>query len=94
MGGRAETAGPGGHPRCIWLAVNTCPHLVEHDDPDDTIAWLYVGDGVGYLISPDQLENEYGHGEEIIEGAEPLTRAALRVLAKQDPLGTSAGVAA
>lgn len=92
MDQRKMTAGPGGHPRCIALAVATCPHLAQRrDDPDAVVAYEYVGDDVGYLIvNDDQLHNDYGSGEDIHPDARPLTRAQVQQIALRDPLGDDA----
>jgi hypothetical protein len=80
---RRETSGPGGHPRCIWVAVNSCPHLVELES--DTVAWEYVDEGVGY--DGPSHEDAYGSGERVDDSAHPLTRSQLKSLARTDPLG-------
>jgi hypothetical protein len=85
MHGDKVTAGPGGHPRCIWLAANTCPHLVEQHDDEATIAWVYKGPDVGYIC--DDLDLDWGGGEEIDSSARPLKLAELKELARSNPLG-------
>lgn len=83
--GRRETAGPGGHPRCLWLAANTCPNLMRKM-ADTPVAWLYFGEGRGHVTDDD--EDPYSDGVQVIdEAAVPLTREQLRALAKRDPLG-------
>jgi hypothetical protein len=95
MGGRKETAGPGGHPHCIRLAVNTCPHLVEVasgfgdvERDEVTVAWEYIGSGNGYEV-PDEnyLGSEWGAGEIVVASARALTRAQVAVIARDDPWG-------
>jgi hypothetical protein len=89
MSGGRVTAGPGGHPHCIRLAVSTCPHLVERDSPDATVAFEYVGDDVGYLVDDEEeLALSYGQGEQISAEARPLTRAQVHEIAKADPWGS------
>ncbi len=88
-----ETSGPGGHPRCMWLAVNSCPHLAEQGE---TVAWSYDGPGNGYEISAEDglqdggVPENWGEGEPVSPGAQPLGREQLKALAKADPLGTGA----
>lgn len=95
MRGEQITAGPGGHPRCILLAINTCPHLVELDWDDVTVAWEYIGAGVGYLLDDvDDVEENYGAGEVIVGDARPLTRKQAVEIARLDPLGETAVVMA
>lgn len=91
MGGQDSTAGPGGHPRCILLAVQTCPHLVELGG---VVAWEYVGEGTGYVVTPEDLEDGFGSGEPVAPGARPLTRDEVRDIAKQDPWGGAEAPAA
>lgn len=82
--GDRVTAGPGGHPRCLWLAANTCPNLL---DPDKMIvAWLYVGGGRGHITTDPESPYDDGH-QSIDPIATPLTRDELRALARRDPLG-------
>lgn len=90
--GRRETAGPGGHPRCLWLAANSCPNLL--DSEKTVVAWLYVGSGRGHtsLMADEGYGEPYEDGlQEIDSSATPLTRSELRALAKADPLGILVG---
>lgn len=79
------TSGPGGHPRCMWLALNTCPHLVELSR-EQPVAWEYVGDGPGHVIDPEHTD-DYGAGERVVDEARPVTYEQARVIARLDPLG-------
>ena len=91
--GNKMTSGPGGHPHCIRLAVNLCPHL--RDVVGDTIAWEYIGGGNGYCVHPDGYDTfwewadamGWGGGEEIHRSARPLTRDDVAEIAKTDPWG-------
>ena len=72
---RSETSGPGCHPRCAALAIRFCPHFAEIAD-DETIAYIYEGEGVGYLWPserpprgsrrepPDPIDEVIASGEE------------------------------
>lgn len=89
-----DTPGPACHPRCAALAVRFCPHLAQHAG-DEIIAYLYVGDGVGYEFEiyspdPDALDGLYENPHQVVAEAEPLTRSQLVVLATEDPLGEGA----
>jgi hypothetical protein len=83
-----STAGPGGHPRCLWLAVNTCPHLMEKG-PAETVAWAYEGTGRGHTCPAVPDDEPYSSGSQVVDlDARPLTRDELRAWAKRDPFGT------
>lgn len=78
MGGRNETNGGWGHPRCVQLTVRTCPHFTRNTF--ETVAWLYEGPGVGCsegTMSIDVVDMDVS----------PLTPDALRELSRRDPLG-------
>jgi hypothetical protein len=91
VSGQRETAGPGGHPRCILLAVNRCPHIAERDSTE-IVAFEYIGPGVGYIVASDQLETGWGAGEDIVPEARPLTRPQVARIAQADPWGESTAV--
>jgi hypothetical protein len=87
--GQQQTSGPGGHPRCLWLAANTCPNLLDSEKV--VVAWLYIGDGRGHMSPPaEEQEDPYSDGDyqDIDPSAFPLTRSELQALARADPLGT------
>lgn len=81
------TSGPGGHPRCLLLAVSLCPHFAIQDN---VVAYAYDGPTPGYRISSyvrEDAEQPYVDIAAVKHNARPLTREALRELAKRSPLG-------
>lgn len=87
---RRETSGPGCHPRCAVLAARFCPHIVELGDVP--IAYRYEGDGLGFDgVDRDTPLDEEPYSDElpVHPSAVAMTRAELRNLAKNDPLGTA-----
>lgn len=96
IGGRPLTSGPGGHPRCIRIAIECCPHLVElrNHGPETIVAYEYVGPGTGYEVDPEYKDfrewinaEGWGSGEKIDLSARPLTSSQVADIAKKDPLG-------
>lgn len=93
-----ETSGPGGHPRCMALAAQSCPHLLRHGGEDAVVAYLYDGPGLGYVSAPDwtpaEGETMYSDTNGVDSSSVPLTRGELKALARRDPLGDRELVAA
>jgi hypothetical protein len=89
-----ETAGPGGHPRCLYLAVTTCPHLLEID-ADKPVAYVYDGFRNSHTCRQAEVgeDEPYSDGvQEVNQDAVPLTRDELKALARRDPDGTRSTV--
>lgn len=84
MSGAAQTSGGWGHPRCIQLSVQLCPHFRHHDD-EPIVAWLHRGPGVG-VVEPATFEVD-----DIVGSADPVGRDELAHLAKADPWGERPG---
>lgn len=88
----ARSDGPGGHPRCLELALGSCPHLASAGR-SETIAYLYEGSGLGY--SPQSTITAhpawpFDQPVRVDPAARPLTREALSELASADPRGIGA----
>lgn len=84
------TDGPAGHPRCLALAAQHCPHLREQHrgDPDAVIALAWDGrERLGYVELPSEMRTGAQPRLIVRPGAVPLTLGRLRELAKADPLG-------
>lgn len=82
------TDGPGGHPRCMALATEHCPHLRAQLSaaPEREIAFVYSGPGLGYIDIPEEMS--IGTPRLLVRPeAEPLTLVQLLELAESDPLG-------
>lgn len=84
------TDGPAGHPRCVALAAEHCPHLREQHrgQTDFVIAFAWNDPEIlGYVELP--LKTEKGRELRLIvrPGARPLTLGELRKLAKGNPMG-------
>jgi hypothetical protein len=81
------TDGPGGHPRCMALAAQYCPHLTrQHQgDPDFRIALAWAGEGPGYV----RFDGPEEGGARLLchVSVQALTLGQLRALASADPLG-------
>lgn len=78
--GKRRTAGGWGHPRCLVLAVRTCPHFTEAPVPFEVVAYRHTGPGIG-VVRPEFAIDD------IVETAEPLSLGALVAWAKADPWG-------
>lgn len=83
------TDGPPGHPRCLALAAEVCPHLrTQHEGNEDfIIAFQWEGPLLGYLEVPKDLMTDGSPRYLVRPGAKPLTLGELRALAEVDPLG-------
>lgn len=83
---RPLTSGPGGHPRCMWLAVKSCPHLQEKSE--GVVAYRYRGKGIGFFKPPTKA-NDMGAGDRLLASAarHPLTLEQVREIALADPMG-------
>lgn len=88
--GLKETSGPGGHPRCMLMAVLLCPHFQKEREEDAPVAWLHRGDGPGYVVEGAWKDEPYIGTNDVVPTAEPLTVDALKKLAKAEPLGVAA----
>lgn len=79
--------GPWGHPRCIHLAVNACPHferwLKTSPDTDNTIV-AYV-----HVTEENPYKDALWHSGDyrVPEDALALTKVELAALAKEAPMG-------
>lgn len=83
---KKQTAGPGGHPRCMVLACTTCPNLMRAESEGRVIAYLYTGVGKGHMCL--DREEPYNDGLQRIHcRATPLTLDELKAIAKRDPMG-------
>ena len=86
---KRNTNGPGCHPRCMATAAKFCPHFETGEDA--VIAFLYEGEGLGYLFDPDRsqwaAEGPYGEPHEVELQCTEMTRSEVRQLAITDPLG-------
>lgn len=81
--GRIElTDGPGGHPRCMWLARNVCPHLANYTHPARTVAYVWALPGCGIEAYSDKAMRSV-----VRPRAVPINTYELKSLAKQSPLG-------
>lgn len=87
---KAETLmrsdGPGGHPRCLALALGSCPHLASAGHRE-TITYLYEGSGLGYSTDSTDPTRPFDQPVRVDPEARPLTREALLALAVDDPEG-------
>ena len=88
-GTEEQCSGPGCHPRCFAVAAKFCPHFAKADDA--VIAYRYEGVGLGYVWEVEdefwREEGPYLDSNDLDPACVPLTRAEVRQLAKDDPLG-------
>jgi hypothetical protein len=54
--GKRESSGGGAHPKCCLIAINRCPHLVEHANRGAISAWEYTGTDSGLLLEQSQID--------------------------------------
>jgi hypothetical protein len=86
--GKRESSGGGAHPKCCLIAINRCPHLVEHANLGAISAWEYTGTDSGLLLEQSQIDyEEWGSFDEISPDAKPLTKDQVRAIAHADPWG-------
>lgn len=85
------TDGPAGHPRCVALAAEHCPHLRTQHKGDETflIAFVWTGGGLGYMQAPEDTSMEGGPRLVVRPGVTDLTLGELRQLALENPLGAA-----
>lgn len=83
------TDGPAGHPRCVALAAEHCPHLRNQHKGDEgfVIALVWRGQGLGYVKTPHEMMVDGSPRLVVRPEATTLTLGELRKLAKDDPLG-------
>jgi hypothetical protein len=83
------TDGPAGHPRCMALAVEYCPHLRKQHrgDPDFVIAYAWRGKTIGYVETPTEMMMDGTPRRIVRPGATEVTLAEVRELAERCPLG-------
>lgn len=98
--GWALTDGPAGHPRCIHLAVNTCPHFKRALEKRQSLRKVWDDSVVGrssfkrpivahVWISEDSPYDGSGTGSMSLnpDNIVSITREELAALAKEAPLG-------
>lgn len=84
----AVTDGPAGHPRCINVAANVCPHVADRPEAQKfSVVIAYVA---GPGVDPYPVKSEGMTGTLSIDGLPgliPLTRKELHELGRRHPLG-------
>lgn len=81
-----RTDGPPGHPRCVNLAVNICPHFVKaRAKLSGTVAYLWDGPGCGFQYGDRRVAD--GADARVHEDAWALTAEELSKIARENPMG-------
>lgn len=87
--GERNTSGPAMHPRCAAMAFQFCPHFPE--GPEAVVGARYTGPGLGFKLDawfkPPEYEGLMSGEPLIYRNAVNMTRAEVKVLAKDNPLG-------
>jgi hypothetical protein len=88
--GDRYTNGPGCHPRCMALALVSCPHFLGRAAEGEGCVYRYDGPGPGYLLEEEHhagLQEIYELSNLIHPDAVAISVAEVRRLGACDPLG-------